>query len=485
MDLLFKLDRNNYKSEILEEYTDNIFIDFKKATNYNNIQQEIKKSTNKDTIYIYKKSWKIMTNNKNYFCYLCNFDIENAYSIQAHDINTDDNNFFIYGKRPGENKIENLGCITNMNTRYKNISYNMYSSNIYNIIKSNDYCKREDILYNIKLKTISLLFDFLENNGNFFFALCGLCNNNIIEFYYILAYMFEYCIIYNATYIFCYNFNSILKKDDFNKIINKKFSISPKFNLDKLINYINYNIEYSTKKLLLLIQNKEDEFLELLKNEIFQSVKYFNNDILDDIKKNFNMSIIEDFKRIYINGEIVKISSCINSEEGKIITAIIKKYKFKKCLEIGMACGVSAFYILSNKKTKLISIDPYQDSQWKNYGIKLLKELKLDKRHKLYQLKSYDALPRLVKKNKIFDFIFIDGFHTFDYTLIDFFYSSLLIKNGGIIIIDDALHHGVSKCIKYIISNYKNFKKIESSQSIAIFIKNGDDDRKWNFHVNF
>jgi len=42
------------------------------------------------------------------------------------------------------------------------------------------------------------------------------------------------------------------------------------------------------------------------------------------------------------------------------------------------------------------------------------------KRHKLYEKKSYVALPLLIKKKLKFDFIFIDGFHTFDYTLIFF-----------------------------------------------------------------
>ena len=50
---------------------------------------------------------------------------------------------------------------------------------------------------------------------------------------------------------------------------------------------------------------------------------------------------------------------------------------------------------------------------------------------------SYIALPKLLEKYKYnyFDFIFIDGFHTFDYTLVDFFFSNLLLKINGIIVI--------------------------------------------------
>ncbi len=48
------------------------------------------------------------------------------------------------------------------------------------------------------------------------------------------------------------------------------------------------------------------------------------------------------------------------------------------------------------------------------------------------------------------DFIFIDGWHTFDYTLIDFFYADKLLRKDGIILIDDALHKGVEKFVKNI-----------------------------------
>jgi hypothetical protein len=111
---------------------------------------------------------------------------------------------------------------------------------------------------------------------------------------------------------------------------------------------------------------------------------------------------------------------------------------------------------------------------------------KLNKRHKLIEKPSYEGLPEVLKKNKnTFDFIFIDGWHTFDYTLVDFFYSNLLLKVGGTIIIDDALHNGVSAFVKYLDTNYKFYKKIESHETIVIYEKIKEDDRPWNYHVSF
>ena len=152
-----------------------------------------------------------------------------------------------------------------------------------------------------------------------------------------------------------------------------------------------------------------------------------------------------------------------------------------------MANGISSLYILTNPKTNLISIDPYQVTQWNNVGIKLLKNHNLQNRHRLIINKSYNALPKLLQQLSThnYNFIFIDGFHTFDYTLIDFFYSDLLLDINGYIIIDDALHNGVAKCIKYIKANYKHYIIIKSPKTICVLKKISNDNRKWDFHINF
>ena len=96
-------------------------------------------------------------------------------------------------------------------------------------------------------------------------------------------------------------------------------------------------------------------------------------------------------------------------------------------------------------------------------------------------------MPELLKDNESkFDFIFIDGWHTFDYTLVDFFYADKLLIKGGIIAVDDAKHQGVAKCLKYIDTNYNNFyKKIDSHNTIGVYKKIKEDNRDWNFHKFF
>jgi hypothetical protein len=59
------------------------------------------------------------------------------------------------------------------------------------------------------------------------------------------------------------------------------------------------------------------------------------------------------------------------------------------------------------------------------------------------------------------------------------------LKINGTIVIDDALHHGVAKCVKFIESNYKFYKKEPSPVSCAVFYKISNDMRETDFHKDF
>ena len=55
------------------------------------------------------------------------------------------------------------------------------------------------------------------------------------------------------------------------------------------------------------------------------------------------------------------------------------------------------------------------------------------------------------------DFAFIDGWHTFDYAMIDFFYVDLLLKPGGVLVIDDAWsYRAIRKLACYIVKDRRD-----------------------------
>jgi predicted O-methyltransferase YrrM len=374
--------------------------------------------------------------------------------------------------------------------KYKTILQNMVSLQMYNYMKEMKYCDREDFLYNYRLEYIALFFDLLEPGGNVFIGFLNYCNNNSFELLYLLSCLFEKVILYNGIYIYCDNFlynNSTVTKEDILKCIkNKDFTITNKQNINEFTTYINNQVKNLIDDLQLLKEKKYDEYIENRISIIYET--FSHKKISKETVISFYKIILTKFKKVILNNKLMSTNSSIKDVEGTFLSNVIKKNNFIKCLEVGMAFGVSSLYILSSQdNVELISIDPYQKSQWQYYGIKLLKNFNLDKRHKLMLEKDYVGLPKLLDKYgpNYFDLIFIDGFHTFDYTLLDFFYADLLLKINGIIIVDDALHKGVSKCIKYIDENYKQYKKIESPITVAAYLKNHEDKREWNFHRDF
>jgi predicted O-methyltransferase YrrM len=342
---------------------------------------------------------------------------------------------------------------------------------------------------NYKLKYISYFFDILEIGGSVLIGVFNYCDPNTINIIYLLSLLFENVILLNGTYIYCNGYldlNSGLNKEDILKLMKKSLTITNKKDIIELIEYINENMEEITQINKLLLNGEIDLYIDAKIKKYFMIIEEPKINQSKEILNKFKINIIKDYRRIYIDSKIKKIHSGIKSPEMETIINLISNNNIENCLEIGMVFGTSAVTILSNKKCNLISIDPYQSTQWESYGKKLVNELGYSDRHELIEKKSYVALPELLDKyTGHFDYIFIDGFHTFDYTLVDFFYSNLLLKVGGIIMIDDALHNGVYDCIKYLNKNYLFYKKLESIKTIGIYCKLREDNREWNFHVNF
>ena len=485
MDIIYliKPDSINYKitnKKLLDKYTNNKIYD-----EYINLLKDIllKRKNDKDISY-YFKSIRFLSFGNNVKSPIIDYlikilDIKNYYSYYSY----------------------NPDNINKLNT--KNITMSYFINNEKNAFKLDMFnCKSSDLLYKHKVNFIKNIFKKLNNGDNIIFYSDNHCNDNYgINLYYILSLIFEKVFILNTKIVFCLNYNKKSKYikyiTDYDDTKNVYLDIEPKPDIDDFKKYL-INIYQSYIKLYKLILKKDEDKIFI---ETYNFYTSFMKDtfIKENDKENLyhiylEQFIIETFRRLYLtnnkNSKEVKIHSAIKKDEGREIQKIIKKYKFKKCLEIGMAFGISAFYILTaNKNVSLISIDPFQKDpkQWDSSGLNLIKKLEIEEKHHFIEDKSYIALPQLLNTygENYFDFIFIDGWHTFDYTLIDFFYADKLLRKDGIILIDDALHKGVEKFVKYIETNYKNYKKLATSVTQACFIKIDEDSREWFFHSGF
>ena len=70
-----------------------------------------------------------------------------------------------------------------------------------------------------------------------------------------------------------------------------------------------------------------------------------------------------------------------------------------------------------------------------------------------YNLPSYRALSALEAKGRKVKLAFIDGWHTFDYVLVDFFLIDKMLEVGGIVVFDDANWPSIRKVCRYIATN--------------------------------
>ncbi|MGZ4960927.1 MAG: class I SAM-dependent methyltransferase [Limisphaerales bacterium] len=155
------------------------------------------------------------------------------------------------------------------------------------------------------------------------------------------------------------------------------------------------------------------------------------------------------------SGAIHKLDSEISPEEGSLLSSLIASDpSVVRTLEVGCAYGMSSLHICSaingRNGAHHTIIDPFQNERWDGTGIANLERGGM-RFFQLIEEKSEFALPRLcLEAEEQFDLIFVDGFHTFDHTLIDCFYATRLLRTGGYLVVDDASWRSVNRCISYL-----------------------------------
>ncbi|MGH7833994.1 MAG: class I SAM-dependent methyltransferase, partial [Candidatus Binatia bacterium] len=163
------------------------------------------------------------------------------------------------------------------------------------------------------------------------------------------------------------------------------------------------------------------------------------------------------------NGKTYGLHSEIAAAEGEFIQTLIAENDIQRTLEVGCAFGISSLFIcgaLSQKRSpRHLIIDPHQSSApWHGIGVLNLKKAGFSF-FELIERPSEIALPELLRRGELYDFALIDGWHTFDHALLDFFYIDRMLKPNGIVVFDDVDYAGPRRVVRYI-SNFKNYEII-------------------------
>ena len=148
----------------------------------------------------------------------------------------------------------------------------------------------------------------------------------------------------------------------------------------------------------------------------------------------------------------------IGPESGKVIERAIAATRPRTALEVGLAFGISTLYILDAMRLHgggtLIGMDPAQhDATWRGGGLHNVERAGFRNQYLFHEQPSQIVLPRLAVAGTRIQFAFIDGWHTFDHTLVDFFFVDRMLDVGGIVVIDDVGYPSIRRLCHFILSN--------------------------------
>jgi predicted O-methyltransferase YrrM len=151
------------------------------------------------------------------------------------------------------------------------------------------------------------------------------------------------------------------------------------------------------------------------------------------------------------------LHSAVVPGEGPLLQQIVSELQPKVSVEVGMAYGVSTLYIcealcqLPHKATHIV-MDPAQKSHWEGIGLRHVREAGFEDLVRFFEEGSELVLPQLLTEGTIIDMAFIDGLHTFDQVLLDFYYVNRMLRTGGIIVFDDVDMPSIQKAMRYVLT---------------------------------
>jgi predicted O-methyltransferase YrrM len=180
----------------------------------------------------------------------------------------------------------------------------------------------------------------------------------------------------------------------------------------------------------------------------------------------------------------------IDRPEGQFLAALHQQVRPNVSIEVGMGYGFSTLFMLDAMHAGgygyHIAIDPFQMSYFKGIGLKSIEELDFTLRFRHIPKFSIAALNELFEAGVRSEFVFIDGWHTFDAALIDFFGADRLLINGGVIVFDDMWMPALKKVASFIRKNCENYVEIPTPiENVFCIRKNSPDRRNWDHFVDF
>ena len=152
----------------------------------------------------------------------------------------------------------------------------------------------------------------------------------------------------------------------------------------------------------------------------------------------------------------------VDRAEGTFLGDLIRRVDPVTSLEIGMAYGISTLYVCEalaglGHSARHIVMDPFQTTQWRGIGLRNVQQAGYRQFVDFHEARSEFLLPSLLEQGTTVEFALIDGWHTFDQVMLEFYYINRLLSVGGVVVFDDADRRSVNRVIRYAL-NYPGYE---------------------------
>jgi predicted O-methyltransferase YrrM len=174
--------------------------------------------------------------------------------------------------------------------------------------------------------------------------------------------------------------------------------------------------------------------------------------------------------------------AAIQREEAEVLHRVVLQERPTLCLQVGFAFGVSALAILTGlleaegrldrrarrrlpwrratAVSRLVSIDMNQKTWFGNAGVAALRRAGVEDRHELIEKRSQFVLPALAENGLEIDFAYLDAKHTFDTTLLDFWYIDRMLQSGGVVVFNDTDLPAVDRVIRFV-QTHRSYRELD------------------------
>jgi predicted O-methyltransferase YrrM len=155
----------------------------------------------------------------------------------------------------------------------------------------------------------------------------------------------------------------------------------------------------------------------------------------------------------------------VGIEEGRSLREWVRRERALSTLETGLGFGIATLFICealvaNGRGQRHVAADPYQFSglpghrtTYAGVGLQILEDAGVRDLVEIYSEESQIVLPRLLAEGRRFDLAFLDGNHRFEGVFLDLIYSGRLLKEGGIVFVDDTQLAGVRRAVDFCVAN--------------------------------